>query len=103
MRTILFTTLYVVLVVGSFGLAGCGDSEEERSRLLREAREGGFAMGIAERCGLEHQWSRGMPSRYDDSTGDGKIASAWQSGYSRARALDQPCIYGMEGRPPRTY
>ena len=68
---------------------------------MDEAYEVGFAMGLAERCGLDRQWSRGMPSRYDDSLGEAQVASAFQSGYAEARALDRPCVHGIAGRSPR--
>lgn len=87
------------------GLAGCGESDEtkaKRLQLMDEAHEVGFAMGLAERCGLDHRWSRGMPSRYDESLDEWKMASAFRSGYEAARALERPCIYGITGRPPRS-
>jgi hypothetical protein len=89
------------LALSALAMAGCGESDAaraERLNLMDEADEVGFAQGIAERCGLDYQWSRSVPSRYDDSLDEGEIASAWQSGYFRARDLDQACIYGIEGR-----
>lgn len=94
----------LLLVLSAFVVAGCGESDADRSKrleLMDEAHEVGFAMGIAERCGLEHPWTRGMPSAYDDSLKEGAITSAFQSGYAESRRLDQPCIYGIAGRPPR--
>jgi hypothetical protein len=104
MFTLLRSPTLLVLAVASFMLQGCGESDSERLerlQLMDEAQEVGFAMGLAERCGLEHQWSRNVPSRYDDSLGDSITASAFQSGYAEARGLDQPCIYGISGRAPR--
>lgn len=91
----------LVLVLFAFAMAGCGESDAERFQLLDEADEVGFAQGIAERCGLDYQWSKSAPSKYDDSMEEGKIASAWQAGYFRAKRLDEPCIHGIAGRAPR--
>ena len=103
MFTLSRPALQTIMVV-SLALTGCGESDAERRerlQLMDEASEVGFAMGLAERCGLDHQWSRGMPSRYDDSLDESALASAFQSGYARARALDRPCINGIAGRAPR--
>ena len=90
-----------IFIAIALALGGCGESDSERLRLMDEAYEVGFAMGIAERCGLDHRWSRDIPSRYDDSRDEWKMAAAFQSGYGQARALERPCIYGITGRPPR--
>lgn len=105
-RTITRMGACCTLALSALAVAGCGESDAARSKRLKlmdEAREVGFAMGIAERCGLEHPWTRGMPSAYDDSLDGWKVASAFQSGYAESRAIDRPCIHGIAGRPPRTY
>lgn len=97
------TRVFIGLAI-AVSLLGCGESDKakaKRLQLMDEAHEVGFAMGLAERCGLDHRWSRDMPSRYDDSTGEGKLEAAFASGYGQARALERPCIYGITGRPQR--
>lgn len=78
-------------------------AKSERYRLMDEAYEVGVAIGLAERCGIEHPWSSGVPKQYDDSLKNGVIASAFQSGYSYTRSLSYPCLNGSRGRSPRSH
>jgi hypothetical protein len=95
----------VVLLCAALTLLIACESDKakaERNRLMDEAYEVGVAIGLAERCGIEHPWSAGVPKQYDDSLKSGSAATSFQSGYTYARSLTHPCVNGSRGRPPRS-
>jgi hypothetical protein len=73
-------------------LASCGKGSPGAEK-LDEAYRVGYDMGIADECGREGERREPMPSAYDDSLGEGELASAFQAGYSAARSEAQPCSY----------
>lgn len=104
MRNRTTAPVFLMGMVLTLAIAGCGSDGDEQlqaASMQEEAFEVGFAFGIAERCGLDHTWTRGMPSKYDDSRGSWVLAKAFHADYAKPRGLDKPCIYGIEGRPPR--
>jgi hypothetical protein len=68
-------------------LANCGDSGPSED----EAYNVGYDMGLADECGRRGVVKQPMPSAYDDSLDEGKLASAFQSGYWAARNETRPC------------
>lgn len=70
-----------------FALAACGGDQPS----LDEAYRVGYDMGIADMCGREGIRTEPMPSAYDDSMGEGVLASSFQNGYWTARNASRPC------------
>lgn len=68
-------------------LASCGKSGPTED----EAYNVGYDIGLADECSRRGVVKESMPSAYDDSLGDEKLASAFQSGYWAARNETQPC------------
>jgi hypothetical protein len=70
-------------------LAGCGDS----GPTVDEAYRVGYDIGLSDECGRHGVRTEPMPSAYDDSLSEGKLASAFQDGYWTARNESRPCKY----------
>ena len=68
-------------------LASCSDS----SPTVDEAYDVGYDMGLADECSRRGVVKQPMPSAYDDSMGENKLASAFQDGYWAARNESRPC------------
>lgn len=68
-------------------LASCGDSGPSEE----EAFHVGYDMGLADECSTRGVVKQPMPSAYDDSLDEGKLASAFQGGYWAARNETRPC------------
>lgn len=91
MRTPLLLTCCLVMV-------SCGQDERMEAALADEARWMGWYVGTAERCGPDVRHPLGIPSRYDDSLEEGRLASAFQDGYRRGVHEETPCVSGVPGR-----
>ena len=68
-------------------LASCSDSGPS----VDEAYNVGYDMGLADECSRRGVVKQPMPSAFDDSLAEGKLASAFQSGYWAARNETHPC------------
>ncbi|MFC1665390.1 hypothetical protein ACFL17_07150 [Pseudomonadota bacterium] len=73
--------------VATMMLTSCRDSGPS----LDEAYNVGYDMGLADECSRRGVVKQPMPSAYDDSLGEGKLESAFQSGYWAARNETRPC------------
>lgn len=82
-----YKKLYVFITAAMILLVSCnnqGPTEDEAYRV-------GYDIGIADECGRHGVIKEPMPSAYDDSLGEGKLAAAFQSGYWAARNEASPC------------
>jgi hypothetical protein len=68
-------------------ISGCSDNAPNTD----EAYRVGYDIGIADECGSDGVRIEPMPSAYDDSMGEGELATAFQAGYRDARGKDRPC------------
>jgi hypothetical protein len=65
----------------------CGESGPTES----EAYNVGYDMGLADECSRRGVIKQPMPSAYDDSLKNNRLAQAFQSGYWAARNETTPC------------
>ena len=76
----------LMIIAATLLITSCDDPPP-----LDEAYSAGYDSGIADECGSQGERRQPMPSAYDDSLGDGELASAFQQGYWNARNQTKPC------------
>jgi hypothetical protein len=79
-----------VALINAMLITSCGDSGHSGPS-VDEAYKVGYDTGLADECSKRGVIKEPMPSAYDDSLGEGKLADAFLSGYWDARNETQPC------------